>query len=330
MQIIAQIQLLNGAGVEPDGTTTQSSSAGINFIPNPGRYYIGVTTITYKITDSSGLTDECSFTVSVTGIPEIDCPDDILQPTDADVCTRALDPGVPVLESGSPLPDSWSWEMTGATTGSGSNTGSTPDPISPNPYTFNVGETTIIWTACNASGCATCEQIITITDLEPPAFSAPEYENCVDPLHWAVYNPAMAYPVFNHTNPNLEKFPVDYRTMYAGDEILDLLTLEDNCCDSMSMVEGIHWRIEFSDTPDPQNGEWVSHDAISGTGQPSTYVQPTTGVPTDIYLWGDGVTFQPVVHRIYYWVVDCNGNQSETVEKTITIMPRPQIKKMNY
>ena len=316
--------------VEPDGTTTHSSSTGINFIPNPGRYYIGVTTITYKITDSSGLTDDCSFTVTVTGIPEIDCPDDILQPTDAGVCTRALDPGVPVLEPGSPSADSWSWEMTGATTGSGSNTGSTPDPISPNPYTFNEGVTTITWTVCNVSGCATCEQIITITDLEPPTFTTQPYENCVEPINWAIYNPSNPNPV-SGVNPNLEISPSpDYRLFEIGDTSLDLLSLEDNCCDSVDMT--IHWRIEFSNTPDPLNptGPYLTHPDIEGTGQPSTYINPVTGFAKDIELWGDGVFFTEVVHHIYYWVEDCNGKMSETIDEEIKITPRPEIIKTNY
>ncbi len=323
--------ILEWTRVEPDGTTTHSASTGINFIANPGRYYIGVTTITYKITDSSGLTDECSFTVTVTGIPEIDCPDDILQPTDAGVCTRALDPGVPVLEPGSPTVDNWTWEMTGATTGSGSNAGNTPNPISPNPYTFNVGVTTITWTACNISGCATCEQIIIITDEEPPVITADPYENCVDPLHWAVYNESDPTPQFGHVDPNLEKSPIDYRTLLAGDTDLDLTSLTDNCCDSLSMINNLQWRIEFADTPDPITGAAVSHPNITGEGQPSEYIDPVSGVAADIYLWGDGVTFSTVTHSIFYWIEDCNGNPiTEELRKDITITPRPQVIKTDY
>ncbi|WP_319479816.1 HYR domain-containing protein [uncultured Draconibacterium sp.] len=322
--------ILEWTRVEPDGTTTHSASTGINFIANPGRYYIGVTTITYKITDSSGLTDECSFTVTVTGIPEIDCPDDILQPTDAGVCTRALDPGVPVLKPGSPTVDSWTWEMTGATTGSGSNAGNTPNPISPNPYTFNVGVTTITWTACNISGCATCEQIIIITDEEPPVITADPYENCVDPLHWAVYNENNPTPQFGHVDPNLEKSPIDYRTLLAGDTDLDLTSLTDNCCDSLSMINNLQWRIEFADTPDPITGAAVSHPNITGEGQPSEYTDPDTGLPTDILLWGDGVTFNEEVHHIFYWAEDCNGNVSDEIMREITITPRPEVRKTDY
>ncbi len=324
--------------VEPNGTITQSSSAGINFIPNPGRYYIGVTTITYKITDLSGLTDDCSFTVTVTGPPDITCPPVYETTTDPGVCTATRssdDYGLPTLNEGV-QPITWIWTIynpdgtVGATNSATPFVGSAANPGPPAipDYAFKRGTSTITWHVENISGFDECSYEVIVTDKEPPTLDADPYENCVDPLHWAVYNPSNPNPVFNHTNANLEKFPVDYRTLYAEDTSLDLTSLKDNCCDSTEMT--IHWRIEFSDTPDPQDGTWVSHDAISGTGQPSTYVHPTTGVPTDIYLWGDGVTFQPVVHRIYYWVIDCNGNQSETVEKTITILPRPQIIKMNY
>ncbi|WP_074780397.1 HYR domain-containing protein [Draconibacterium orientale] len=324
--------------VEPDGTTTQSGSTGINFIPNPGRYYVGVTTITYKITDSSGLTDDCSFTVTVTGPPDITCPPVYETTTDPGVCTATRssdDYGLPTLDEGV-QPITWIWTIynpdgtVGATNSATPFVGSAANPGPPAipDYPFETGTSTIHWYVKNISGFDECSYEVIVTDKEPPTLDADPYEDCVDPLHWAVYNPSNPNPVFNHTDPNLEKFPVDYRTLYAEDTSLDLTSLKDNCCDSTEMT--IHWRIEFSDTPDPNDGTSISHDAISGTGQPSTYVHPTTDVPTDIYLWGDGVTFQPVEHRIYYWVIDCNGNQSETVEKTITILPRPQIIKMNY
>jgi hypothetical protein len=113
----------------------------------------------------------------------------------------------------------------------------------------------------------------------------------------------------------------------SGDTALDLLTLDDNCCDSASMI--INWRIEFENTTHPITGDPIIHPNIFGTGQPSKYVDPVSGLPADIYLWGDGVFFSTVVHRIFYQVEDCNGNVSKEFSEVITITPRPKIEKLN-
>ena len=156
----------------------------------------------------------------------------------------------------------------------------------------------------------------------------------MEPLDCAVYNEYNQNPRLEdneHINPNLEKDPVDYRTMYAGDTFLDLTSLEDNCCDSLSMINNLQWRIEFQDTYDSATGAVVSHPNISGQGQPSEYPDPVTGIAADIYLWGDGVYFTTVTHSIFYWIVECNGN-AITVElrKDINITPHPQVINTDY
>lgn len=54
------------------GATTGSSPTTvgtINIVPSPNTFNLGITTITYTITDSHGHTATCSFTVTVTGKP---------------------------------------------------------------------------------------------------------------------------------------------------------------------------------------------------------------------------------------------------------------------
>jgi hypothetical protein len=235
---------------------------------------------------------------------------------------------VPTLISGV-QPITWTWTLEDANgnilTGTSTTPDDGPDPLSiiPNPYDFELGTTTITWTATNISGADTCDHHILVIDTIPPTLTADPYENCVDPLHWAEYDPANATPTFNHVDPLVEKNPVDYRTLPAGDISLDLTSLEDNCCDSLSMVANLNWRIDFSTTPDPFTGAPVSHPSISGTGQPST-----AGI--EILLWGDGVFFLNAFHTITYWVDDCNGNPSEELTVDITITPRPEVIKQNY
>jgi hypothetical protein len=281
---------------------------------------VGVTTITYTFADSTGNSVSCDFTITIEAAPVIECPPSDTFYVDNSGCIYPLDPGIPSVISGAP-PFDWTWTMEGANTGAGStDDANLPAPIG--VIDFNLGETTITWTAENASGADTCFHIITVIDTIPPTFTSADFEDCVDPLHSATYDPNNPNPFVNHVNPNLIKYPVDFRTFEAGDTSLNLLTLDDNCCDSLSMVNNIHWRIHFTDTPDPQNEEqWISHAPIESTGQPSTY-------GSDIQLWGDGVTFSSVTHTITFWVEDCNGNVSDEQVQEIVITPRPEIIKV--
>nr|WP_321354186.1 HYR domain-containing protein [uncultured Draconibacterium sp.] len=318
----------------PDGSMEYSPLLGINFLTGPETFYVDTTRITYTIIDDHGNTDDCSFLIIVRAAPDIDCPPDTtiyLDPVEND-CDATYDPGVPELIEGVP-PITWTFWLYGPE-GNLDTTGTYvkdlpdqyPDPFG--EYDFELGVTTIKWEAQNVSGYDTCSHWVEVKDTIPPTLDADPYENCVDPLHWAIYNENNPDPVYNHLNPLVEKFPVDYRTMYARDTFLDLTSLEDNCCDSTEMT--IHWRIEFSDTPDSDDGSAVPHDDITGTGQPSEYVDPDTNLPTDILLWGDGVTFYEEVHHIFYWAEDCNGNISDEIMREITITPRPEVRKTDY
>ncbi|WP_297085586.1 HYR domain-containing protein [uncultured Draconibacterium sp.] len=310
---------------------------GINVVQYPDTFNLGTTTIYYTFEDGHGHIVECSHDITVLGAPDIECPPDTTIYLDGteNNCEATFDPGVPELIEGVP-PITWTFTIDWAD----GRPDSTGNYISPSPgdafpmgdINFPLGVTTIYWRAENLSGYDTCSHWIEVIDTIPPTFTVEPYENCVDPLHWATYNESNPNPVFNHVNPNMEKYPVDYRTMFAGDTFLDLTSLEDNCCDSIDMVDRIHWCIAFSDTPDPDNGTPVSHDTICGTGQPSMYTDPVTGNPADIYLWGDGVTFQEVTHTITYWVEDCQNpsNHTEEYTTTIVITPRPQVIKEDY
>lgn len=317
---------------DPLGNITSGNTdpSGINLITGGNTYYVGVTTIEYTFTDGHSHSLPCSFTVTVQAAPEIGCIPDTTVYADNN-CENIFDVGAPPFISGVP-PINWTWTITepDGNVITGSYVGNAPDPQVPDlgNFAFKPDTTYIQWIATNVSGADTCEHWVAVIDSTPPVFTTAPYEDCVDPLHWAIYDPANATPQFNHIDPNLNKSPSpDYRTMYAGDTFLDVLTLADNCCDSTDIT--INWRIEFSDTPHPITGVAVSHPNISGTGQPSTYVNSITGIPEDIYLWGDGVTFQAVTHTIFYWAEDCNGNTSAEQTETIVIDPRPRIIKQN-
>jgi hypothetical protein len=309
---------------------TPGELSGTGVYPSPNLFYVGVTTITYTVTDSNGNTVNCSFTVTVMGEPVITCLPPVNYNTDPGVCTATRNSGhygLPTLVDGV-QPITWTWTITdpdGITIGAtGTFIGSsgTPGPPSVPDYAFKLGTSTILWRAENISGFDECTQTVTVTDAQAPDFIPHSITECVDFLHSVVYNETSPNPN-SGVDPNLIKDPSpDYYTFVKGNITLDLTGLGDNCCTPASLI--INWRIDFANTPDPLNpsGPALVHPSISGTGQPSTYA-------TDIKLWGDGVNFTSMTHTISYWVEDCHGNVSGIQTGTIIVSPRPQIIKLN-
>jgi hypothetical protein len=300
--------------------------------PSPNTFYVGVTSITYTVTDSNANSVSCTFTVTILAKPEITCHVDISGNTDTGTCTYNVNPGVPTLDSGV-QPITWDWRIDGpdGSTVSGTFLGSTSNPGPPDigARNFVVGTSTITWRATNISGYDECTQLVVVEDKEPPTFTPVTITRCVDLLVSASYTATNPNPN-SGINPNLIINPSpDYYTFKAGDVGLDLTVLDDNCCGTASLT--VNWRIEFAPVPDPLNptGPAIINANIAGTGQPSEYVDPLSGLPADIYLWGDGVTFTTVTHSIFYWVEDCHGNKSDEQREEINITPRPQIIKMN-
>src|SRR4030095_12609452 len=119
---------------------------------------VGVTTNTFKVTDASGNTAECSFTVTIndTENPTITCPSAIVQSNDAGVCGAVLNYTAPV----------------GADNCAGSTTIQTAGLAS--GATFPVGVTTNTFKVTDASGnTAECSFTVTINDTENPAITCP-------------------------------------------------------------------------------------------------------------------------------------------------------------
>ena len=300
----------------------------IYVVHSPDTFNLGVTYIEYTFEDGHGNRLVDTFTITVLGAPEIDCPPDTtiyFDPVEND-CDAIFDPGVPELIEGVPPVD---WEFTivyadGRPDSTGSYTSPAPGDANPmGEIDFPLGVTTIYWRAENVSGYDTCSHWVEVIDTIAPTMDADPYEDCVDMIEYAIYNPSNPDPYYHQIDPNLEKAPSpDYSTFYAGDTYLDLTSLEDNCCDSLSMVNSLSWTITFQNSINPIDGTTIVNPPISGTGQPSTY-------GADIKLWGDGVDYTAVTHTIIYQVTDCNGNVSEEIVRAITITPRPHIIKQN-
>ncbi|MFD2542006.1 HYR domain-containing protein [Lacinutrix gracilariae] len=152
-------------------TATDNCSTGITYsgvrddallLTDP--YPVGVTTITWTATDASGndsVTCEQTVTITEDEVPVITCPENITQATDTGICEAT----VTIIEP--TATDNCSAGIT--------YSGVRDDALLlTDPYP--VGDTTITWTATDASGndSVTCEQTVTITDDEVPVIVCPE------------------------------------------------------------------------------------------------------------------------------------------------------------
>jgi len=241
-------------------------------------------------------------------MPRIACGPDTTVFTQTALCTNTFDPGVPVLLEGG-LPITWEWELTGATVNPGSsNIDAVPTPIG--DITFELGVTTITWIASNASDADTCWHTVEVVDTVAPVILLLDpLEECVEPITSAVY--------FAPT-VDIQPDRPDFYHFRAGDNLLDidLPDYTDNC-DLTVCTPEVRWRIDFSD------GTMLPAGPLGYiTGQPSAY-------GSDILFPGDELHMSGLVHTITYWIVDCNGNVSAPYTRFFTVMPRPNIIKMN-
>ena len=268
--------------------------------------FIGENIITYYLVDINNDTIHCSFSITVESIPVLDCPPSpLILNTGADSCSTSINPGRPTLLEGS-QPITWVYKIYGpdgtiekTETFVGSE--QSPGPPDIGVYEFQVDSSVIIWTATNLSGADTCIQTIIVKDNQPPKFTPPDpFEFCVENLFLAFYN---------GSDLDIEPIPDHYLFKAGSAELnLDMSLFTDNCCLIDTHPYGIRWKIEFS----------TGQTAVTGSGQPSTF-------GSDIPLWGDGTTYQNVVHTITYWVSDCHEVETGPFVVDINIKPRPKI-----
>lgn len=145
-----------GAYVSYDITATDNCSITSPLGKQRASFYpVGVTIITPLVTDASGNEGTCSFKITVkdTERPTIDCPNDIVQGTDPDICGAAV---------------------TYAMNASDNCLGVTISSDHPSGTIFPVGVTTVWFKAKDASGnLDSCSFTVTINDTQKPTIACP-------------------------------------------------------------------------------------------------------------------------------------------------------------
>lgn len=130
---------------------------------NNTSFNVGLTVVTYIVTDASGNTDSCSFNVRVNDqVPPtiITCPPATINAfADLGACTANLVIPAPVVSD----PCGEIISVSNSFNGTGNASGAYP-----------VGVTTVIWTITDeSSNTVTCTQVITVTDNQNPTITCP-------------------------------------------------------------------------------------------------------------------------------------------------------------
>lgn len=123
-------------------------------LPSGSTFPIGTTTVTHTVTDGSGLTASCSFTVTVAGLaPAIVCPANITVSNDPGQCNAKVN-------------------FT-ATETTGVPASTITYSIAPGSV-FPVGTTAVTATATNPLGTSTCNFYVTVTALDSDGDGVPD------------------------------------------------------------------------------------------------------------------------------------------------------------
>ncbi len=327
---------------------------GTTIVPASYLFPIGVTTITWIVTDGSGNTTSCDQTVTVTDDenPTIVCPLNVTAETSDDGtgnCTTTVPLGTPVTS------DNCSVASVVARVGA--------VIIDPVTYLFPIGITTVTWTVTDGSGLtADCNQTVTVTDDEDPSFTVPadiiicrnpdcsfdktiavtgdvtdESDNCAAGIQAFIFSDIESNP-FNCSNAGfitrtwrLEDGNgniVDKQQIIWVEPVLVITAPGDEICDNTST------NIIVSTANTTKNGmryTWTVTD-LNGIGDITGYSDNLTGNPIASPLVQTLVNTTPVARKITYniipWSIDGNGNNQcsgAAITVDIWINPQPSI-----
>ncbi len=189
----ANMSVANDAG-QCSKVVTYTAPVGADNCPSPATvlttglasgatFPIGTTTNTYTVTDASGRTASCAFTVAVADneMPSITCPANMTVPNTVGACTGVA---TFVAPNGT---DNCVGSSTVQTLGLASGA------------TFPSGPTTNTFRVTDAAGnAATCSFVVTISDVELPVISCPP--NFTAPVDAGQCTATLPYPTPNGTD----------------------------------------------------------------------------------------------------------------------------------
>src|SRR5690606_37944066 len=308
--------------------TGADNCAGFNVTSshNPGDTFpIGTTIVTYTITDAAGLTNSCSFNVTVndTENPTITCPSDITVSNDAGQCDAVV---------------TWS-APTGADNCASFNVTSSHNPGD----TFPIGTTIVTYTITDAAGLtASCSFDVTVNDVIAPTANCQNYSVTLDASGNATITTA---DIDNGSTDNcgIQSMSLDNTAFDCADLGANTVTLTvrnyagnvSTCTATVTVLDPAA-SASVSIVSDDANNEICNGQNLTSTAT------PVDGGATPIYEWFiDGIsqgthspTFTPITpltvgtHDIYVEIQSSLSacvlpKQSNTI--TVTVHPAPTV-----
>jgi len=276
-------------------------------LPSGSTFPSGVTTNTFHVTDGSGNSTSCSFTVTVGDAqpPMITCPANITVNADPGLCTKSS------LSLGSPI-----------TSDNCGMTSTTNNGLS----TYPVGITNVTWTVMDISGLtATCIQTVTVIDNQNPVVTCPANINVNNAPGTCQAVVTFSSPIFSDNCPDLlfeqttglpsgSSFPVGETTnTFIATDASGNTT---SCAMTITVIDN-----EFPTVTCPANinlpntpgvcGRVITYSTPTTENCPGAVLQQTTGLAS-------GSTF-PIGTTINTFIItDASGNSS-SCSFTITI-----------
>ena len=293
------------------GATTGSGlndASGTNF-------NLGLTTVTYTVTDSAGNTDSCSFTVTVNDNvnPTISCPGNVTIE-----CPAIVSGLTPISTGDNCTIDSVAFELTGATLGSGTSDAS--------GIFYNDGVTTVTYIIYDLSGNAdSCNFTVTVNDTVNPTITCPANlvvcdSNVSVPLAMTNDNCGVQSVSndFNLTNDASGIYPVGITTVNwtiidsSGNSAICSMTIEVESPPSAYAGEdqilfGKNSTKFNANNPGLGTGSWVN---VSGYGNILSFTDPLSFV--DDLDPGENV---------FEWIVTKGTCPDSSDEVVITVIP---------
>lgn len=276
-------------------------------LPSGSIFPSGVTTNTFHVTDGSGNSTSCSFTVTVGDAqpPMITCPANITVNLDPGLCTRSnLSLGSPVTSDNCGV---------ASTTNNGLSA-------------YPVGITNVTWTVTDINGLtATCIQTVTVIDNQNPVVTCPANINVNNAPGTCQAVVTFSSPIFSDNCPDLlfeqttglpsgSSFPVGETTnTFIATDASGNTT---SCAMTITVIDN-----EFPTVTCPANinllntpgvcGRVITYSTPTTENCPGSVLQQTTGLAS-------GSTF-PIGTTINTFIItDASGNSS-SCSFTITI-----------
>ncbi len=234
----------------PVGTDNCSGSTTtlITGLASGSIFPIGTTTVAYRVTDAAGLTADCSFTVTVSGLaPVITCPANITLNSAAGLCGNTA---------------------TYAATETVGIPASTITYSIPSGSFFPVGTTTVTATATNAVGSSSCSFNVIVVDNENPVITVP-----LNVVHTA--DPGLCSFSFASVNSEPQALSApDYTYGIADPVLLGMATATDNC--GSVTVSGVRSDAAALDAPYPVGVTTIIWTATDSHGNSASGTQTVT------------------------------------------------------